>query len=82
MNRLVWLTERERSVLTALMEGKSAEQIAAESFVSVCTVRTQIRQVLLKLGVRSQLAAVAHAYQVALPEDERLLVLSRIKQAC
>jgi DNA-binding NarL/FixJ family response regulator len=80
VKRLTWLTERERAVLTALMEGKSTEQIAAESFVSVCTVRSHIRQILLKLGVRSQTAAVAHAYQASLPEDERLQVLTRIRQ--
>ena len=53
------LTPREREVLRALMEGKSAETIAREAFVSLATVRSQIRSVLMKLGVNSQLAAVA-----------------------
>jgi DNA-binding NarL/FixJ family response regulator len=34
-----------------------------ESFVSVATVRSQVRAILLKLGVNSQLAAVAAARQ-------------------
>lgn len=55
------LTMREREVLVALCEGKSADMIASEAFVSVATVRTQIRALLQKLGVKSQIAAVAMA---------------------
>lgn len=55
------LTSREQHVLVGLMEGKSAEKIAEESFVSLATVRSQIRAILLKLDVNSQLAAVAAA---------------------
>lgn len=57
------LTAREQQVLAGLMEGKAAEVIANESFVSLATVRSQIRSVLLKLDVNSQLAAVALARQ-------------------
>lgn len=55
------LSERERHVLVALGEGKSVETIARERFVSEATVRTQVRAVLTKLDVNSQLAAVAKA---------------------
>lgn len=55
------LTVREREVLAALCDGKSAEMVADEAFVSVATVRTQIRALLQKLGVKSQIAAVAMA---------------------
>lgn len=55
------LTARETQVLAALMDGHSAEQIAAEAFVSLTTVRSQIRGLLTKLGVNSQLSAVATA---------------------
>ena len=55
------LTAREQQVLAGLMDGKSAEKIAEDSFVSLATVRSQIRAVLLKLDVNSQLAAVALA---------------------
>ena len=58
------LTTREREVLGALMQGKSADTIAEESVVSVATIRTQIRSILAKLGVNSQLAAVARAQEV------------------
>ena len=43
------------------MEGSSAEQIARQTFVSLSTVRSQIAAVLSKLGVNSQLSAVAAA---------------------
>lgn len=55
------LTPREQEVLRELTAGKSVESIAADSFVSTATVRTQVRGVLTKLDVRSQLAAVAKA---------------------
>lgn len=53
------LTEREQVVLAELMEGHCAEEIATEGFVSISTVRSQIKAILNKLGVNSQLAAVA-----------------------
>jgi two-component system, NarL family, nitrate/nitrite response regulator NarL len=55
------LTQREALVLSAMMEGLNAEEIAKSQFVAVTTVRSQIRSILQKLGVRSQLAAVALA---------------------
>jgi two-component system, NarL family, nitrate/nitrite response regulator NarL len=55
------LTEREQVVLAELMEGHCAEEIATAGFVSISTVRSQIKAILNKLGVNSQLAAVALA---------------------
>lgn len=55
------LTPRESQVLAALIEGQSADQIAATWVVSITTVRSQIRSLLQKLGVNSQLSAVAMA---------------------
>lgn len=57
------LTDRERCVLRGLMDGLSADEIAESDFVALSTVRSQIRAVLRKLGVGSQLAAVALAYR-------------------
>jgi two-component system nitrate/nitrite response regulator NarL len=57
------LTRREEEVLSALMRGAKARDICVQSFVSMPTVRSQIRSILTKLGVTSQLAAVALAYQ-------------------
>jgi DNA-binding NarL/FixJ family response regulator len=58
------LTPKETLVLDELASGKSVESIAHEWFVSEATVRTQVRGVLTKLAVRSQLAAVAKAREV------------------
>ena len=55
------LTAREAEVLDRLMRGMQAEAIARDFYVSVATVRSQIRSVLSKLDVNSQLAAVALA---------------------
>ena len=55
------LSQRELLVLASLVDGLSADEIAQEHFVAVTTVRSQIRSVLQKLNVRSQLAAVAIA---------------------
>ena len=57
------LSERESQVLTGLMTGLSPASLADRDFVSVQTVRTQIKSVLAKLGVNSQLAAVARAHE-------------------
>jgi DNA-binding NarL/FixJ family response regulator len=58
------LTPKEREVLAALAQGQRAETIATASFLSEATVRSQIRSVLAKLGVKSQLEAVALAWTV------------------
>jgi len=63
------LTPREQAVLAELMEGSSAEQIAESSFVSTATVRSQIRAVLAKLSVHSQVAAVARAHRAGWRAD-------------
>lgn len=57
------LTPREAAVLRELCEGRSVDRIARDSVVSVATVRTQVRAILAKLGVGSQLAATALARQ-------------------
>ncbi|WP_307861831.1 response regulator transcription factor [Nocardioides sp. SYSU D00065] len=62
--RLDLLTPRERQVLAALIEGRTVRAIAQESVVSEATVRTQVKSILNKLEVSSQLAAVGMANQV------------------
>ena len=61
---LASLTPAEAKILWAMMRGKGADVIAREHVVSVATVRTQIRHVLGKVGVNSQLSAVAIAWSV------------------
>jgi DNA-binding NarL/FixJ family response regulator len=63
------MTQRECEVLARMMEGYSAATIAEESFVSLATVRTQIRSILQKLDATSQLEAVAAAYRAGWRHD-------------
>lgn len=55
------LSPREAEVLGALAEGLAVDEIAQRAFVAPSTVRSQVRAILRKLGVGSQLAAVAKA---------------------
>ena len=57
------LTPRERQVLAFMCDGWGPSEIAEATFVSLATVRSHVRSILLKLGVHSQLAAAAMAYR-------------------
>jgi DNA-binding NarL/FixJ family response regulator len=63
-SRLALLTARESQVLGHLMQGNTVHDIATVSVVSEATVRTQVKSILAKLEVSSQLAAVGLAHQV------------------
>ncbi len=66
------LTPREAEVLGALVRGRSVDDIARSSVVSVATVRTQVRAILRKLDVGSQLAAIAAVREAGwIPPQER-----------
>jgi two-component system, NarL family, nitrate/nitrite response regulator NarL len=70
--RLDRLTGREAEILGHLMAGRTVSDIARAGFVSEATVRTQVRSVLAKLGVSSQLAAVGRAHNAKWRFDEGL----------
>ena len=57
------LSTREAEVLRHLALGRSVSVIATAAVVSEATVRSQVRAVLHKLGVNSQLEAVAMAHR-------------------
>ena len=59
--RLALLTPREEVVLGELMQGRTVREIATKSVVSEATVRTQVKAILAKLEVSSQIAAVGLA---------------------
>ena len=65
------LSPREQQVLAGLMQGHAAATLAEQHFVSLATIRAQIRSLLTKLGVSSQLEAVALAYQCRWNVGER-----------
>ncbi len=57
----VALTQREGEVLALLVDGLTVDEIAERTYVAVSTVRSHVRGIFQKLGVHSQLAAVALA---------------------
>lgn len=59
----VSLTERERAVLSMLPTQRSFEEIADDLTVSPSTVKTHVRAIYSKLGVRSRRDAVASAHR-------------------
>lgn len=64
LRRLDTLSRREQQVLGHLMAGRLVSEIAREAVVSEATVRTQVKAILAKLGVSSQLSAVGLAHRV------------------
>jgi len=65
------LSRREAEVLRELARGKSVTQIAADWVVAEATVRSQVRGILTKLGVSSQLEAVASALRAGWLDKSR-----------
>ncbi|WP_110206246.1 LuxR C-terminal-related transcriptional regulator [Nocardioides daejeonensis] len=59
--KLERLTRRESEVLGHFLEGRQVKEIAQLSVVSEATVRTQVKSILAKLEVSSQIAAVGLA---------------------
>ena len=52
------LTERESEILTELGKGLTYQEIAETLFISENTVRTHIRHIYKKLGVRNRTSAL------------------------
>lgn len=61
--RLDRLTRREREILGDLMNGDPVQEIARTNVVAVATVRTQVKSILTKLELQSQIAAVGAAHR-------------------
>lgn len=75
--RVRTLTSRERELLGLLAIGWSNRRIAEATHLSYLTVRSHMQNLLLKLGVRSQLEAVAFAVEHGIVEARGTLVRER-----
>jgi len=63
---LAELSEREREVLARIGAGLSNAEIAAELVISMATVKTHVRHILAKLGVRDRAQAIVAAHDAGL----------------
>jgi PAS domain S-box-containing protein len=62
------LTPREREIVSLMALGRNGPEVAAELHVSYHTVRTHVRNAMIKLGARSRAQLVA----IALADPERM----------
>lgn len=66
LEKLGFLSEREREVVTAVAQGKSNADIAGELFLSEATVKTHITRTFAKLDVTNRVQLTIFAYEAGM----------------
>jgi DNA-binding NarL/FixJ family response regulator len=66
------LTDREREVLGLVAQGLSNSEIAPKLFLSEGMVKTRLKRIFYKMGLRDRAQAVVLAYDVGLVEPKGL----------
>lgn len=67
------LTTREGEILRLIALGLSNPEIAQKEFISLPTVKTHVRHILMKTGSRDRIQAVLYAIRHGLVDTEELL---------
>ncbi|HEY1618979.1 MAG TPA: response regulator transcription factor [Streptosporangiaceae bacterium] len=61
------LSDREAEVTRAIARGRTNQEIAAELFISLSTVKTHVASIQAKLGVRNRVEIAAWSWESRLP---------------
>jgi DNA-binding NarL/FixJ family response regulator len=57
------LTEREEQVLAAVASGRTNNEISAELYITLSTVKTHITSLMTKIGARNRVEIAIWAYE-------------------
>lgn len=63
------LTDREKDILRLLAQGKSNEEIGAELYLSVGTVKKQLSNLMLRLHLENRVQAAVYAVKMGLDQS-------------